>query len=913
MCTTDYAQEEDRNGGSTVDSVALRVMSQHDGCKCELKLKNQKNTYTIYMRKYDLRTHAVPETTACGLAIDIDYNIPNNLPENKSPVECTEGTSSRSISLTTNGILHFRSRISSGNFSRGYCIQIYRHHSIENAVTLQLHCSQYLTTPPDKNITKYNVEESASEFQTAQLILVPEPCQDFAPQATIVDMCTTDFATEESTNGGIKTDSVALRVMTQQNGCTCEVSLQNQYNTHVIYMRRYDNLKSAGPEEEACGLAIQIVYTIPNNVPENKDSIECTKGINSRSFSLSKNGLLNLRSKIVGGNFSRGYCIQVYRHHTTGDNQRIQINCSLSNMQTTQQDKAVSSNMPTTQQDKTISSIIQTTQHMTDTEIKDDIVTSNLQTTEQMADAAIEDNTVSVAGDWNVVQDYDMDTLHYRSENNPQSKAKIHEVMHELDLLDIWRQQHPFDNRYSWRGPNHKQSRLDYFMITSDIEAFVVSSDIGISYRSDHSPVLINLKFSSKIRGKGTWKFNNSLLRETEFIEKVKGDIKTVIEEYESDPSIDIETEDKQFNISYQLLWDMIKMKVRGSAISFSSFQKKEGNKKEKDLLYKISLLDEKLLENNLPSVYQEREGMELELKILREKNVKGIITRAKARWQVEGEKGSNYFCNLEKKHYTEKIIPKLILEDETEITDPSSIRNEQKQFYKKLYTSCKPLLLETHRDTFLQHDNPFITKPNEEEVGSYTDSTLYIAIGVGSAVVIALIVLGTYIIIRRKGNNNKNGIEFQPDIDSNDDDSDGLKYNTLYHASEQQDIMEGNYHTVELEGKQNRPGIQNCDSDYSAVDGNYSCVDIVNMPLHEGSKSDSNIKSTPTTSPTSEIQRTEEETSNNLKHVTAGSNAEYAIVNKSSRTDQNIKHVTAPSDSNVEYAVVDKNKCINN
>ena len=65
-------------------------------------------------------------------------------------------------------------------------------------------------------------------------------------------------------------------------------------------------------------------------------------------------------------------------------------------------------------------------------------------------------SSIVVAGDWNVVQDYDMDTLHYRSENNPQSKAKIHEVMHELDLLDIWRQQHPFDNRYSWRGPNHK-------------------------------------------------------------------------------------------------------------------------------------------------------------------------------------------------------------------------------------------------------------------------------------------------------------------------------------------------------------------------------------------------------------------------------------------------------------------------
>lgn len=169
------------------------------------------------------------------------------------------------------------------------------------------------------------------------------------------------------------------------------------------------------------------------------------------------------------------------------------------------------------------------------------------------------------------------------------------------------------------------------------------------------------------------------------------------------------------------------------------------------------------------------------------------------------------------------------------------------------------------------------------------------------------------YNFLRRKDNTNKNGIEVQPDIDSNDDDSDGLKYNCLYNASEQQDIMEGDYHTVELEGKQNRTGKHYLGSDYNTVDGNYSSVDVVNMPLHEGSKSDNNIMSDPTTSPSSKIQRTEEETSNNLKHVTAGVNAEYAIVNKSKNTDQNIKHVTAPDDSNIEYAVVDKKKCINN
>jgi hypothetical protein len=47
-----------------------------------------------------------------------------------------------------------------------------------------------------------------------------------------------------------------------------------------------------------------------------------------------------------------------------------------------------------------------------------------------------------------------------------------------------------------------------------------------------------------------------------------------------------------------------------------------------------------------------------MELKILREKKVNGIITRAKAKWQVEGEKSTRYFCNLEKRHYLEKTIP---------------------------------------------------------------------------------------------------------------------------------------------------------------------------------------------------------------------------------------------------------------
>jgi hypothetical protein len=35
---------------------------------------------------------------------------------------------------------------------------------------------------------------------------------------------------------------------------------------------------------------------------------------------------------------------------------------------------------------------------------------------------------------------------------------------------------------------------------------------------------------------------------------------------------------------------------------------------------------------------------VEVELKILREEQIKGIITRAKAKWQVEGERNTRFF-----------------------------------------------------------------------------------------------------------------------------------------------------------------------------------------------------------------------------------------------------------------------------
>ena len=62
------------------------------------------------------------------------------------------------------------------------------------------------------------------------------------------------------------------------------------------------------------------------------------------------------------------------------------------------------------------------------------------------------------------------------------------------------------------------------------------------------------------------------------------------------------------------------------------------------------------------------------------------------------------FFCNLEKKQFTEKIISKLVVENNQ---DRKAILTEQKLFYEKLYKSSNPRHEELHNELFLNNDNP--------------------------------------------------------------------------------------------------------------------------------------------------------------------------------------------------------------
>jgi hypothetical protein len=95
------------------------------------------------------------------------------------------------------------------------------------------------------------------------------------------------------------------------------------------------------------------------------------------------------------------------------------------------------------------------------------------------------------------------------------------------NLTDRFRELYPDLKRYTWRKRTPlKQARLDFFLISQSFNYQVHDVKIINSYRSDHCPIILQLKLNDFILGRGLWKFNNSILYEMDYVEIVKETIK---------------------------------------------------------------------------------------------------------------------------------------------------------------------------------------------------------------------------------------------------------------------------------------------------------------------------------------------------------------------------------------------------
>lgn len=162
-----------------------------------------------------------------------------------------------------------------------------------------------------------------------------------------------------------------------------------------------------------------------------------------------------------------------------------------------------------------------------------------------------------ICGDFNTVLNVKSDMKGGKGFTHPKSSKFINDYLEENDMIDIWRTQHPdvFASTYIQHESSIASSlmeRIDYILLDSSLQQFVIESKIMCAFASDHAIPMIQLNCSLSQPGPGYWKFNVNLLDDESFIQDVKDRITNVL----SDTSMDLLDR-----------WELMKFSVKQAAI----------------------------------------------------------------------------------------------------------------------------------------------------------------------------------------------------------------------------------------------------------------------------------------------------------------------------------------------------------
>ena len=287
----------------------------------------------------------------------------------------------------------------------------------------------------------------------------------------------------------------------------------------------------------------------------------------------------------------------------------------------------------------------------------------------------LKDLNIIMGGDWNTVLNFEMDRKG-GSDNLRHSKYSdnLKILMEEFDLSDCWRLLHPNKRKYTWRKDNYTiHSRLDMWLISSNLLNILSKTIIEPGFRTDHSMIKLSLKMMNFKRGRGVWKFNNTLLHDTTYVTFVKD-------------LLGQETQTIQTYTDKGFAWDYVKMRLRTETMEYTSIKNKEKKKHVDKLLKRLDELDERIPRENSEDLMDERTGISRELECINTEKLQGSIFRSKCDWTEFGEQNNKYFLNLEKYNSSNKSISNIIVEGK-DVTDQKLVNTEIKKYYENLYS----------------------------------------------------------------------------------------------------------------------------------------------------------------------------------------------------------------------------------
>ena len=304
-----------------------------------------------------------------------------------------------------------------------------------------------------------------------------------------------------------------------------------------------------------------------------------------------------------------------------------------------------------------------------------------------------------MAGDFNVAPDHNLDTMGYLHINNPNTRFFMNKMKSLNMLTDVFRHQHPDVRKYSFNKKqtrNYTRARLDYFLMNDD--ALDLVSRVGIERAnnlSDHSPIFLHFNLSKIIKGRGFWRLNLDFLKEPEFVFGINNTLENVIKQYSSDNLEAPETQEPTLRpllISHTLLHDMMLLESRSFALKYAAEQKRKMLQKTNELGKMIDKKADSVKEEDIEEV----EFLKQEIQNIEDERDMAVARKRFERMQLEGEKPTRFFCQMNKKIGAKAQFEVLHVEEEDEdgkksvriVQEQKEIEMEVRKFYYKLYSA---------------------------------------------------------------------------------------------------------------------------------------------------------------------------------------------------------------------------------
>lgn len=125
-----------------------------------------------------------------------------------------------------------------------------------------------------------------------------------------------------------------------------------------------------------------------------------------------------------------------------------------------------------------------------------------------------------IGGDFNCALYPELDGSTKSDLSHLQTRTELKQYMQDFNLIDIWRNRHPDTLTYSCYSSTYKTfSRIDYFLLSTDLISKVRKCWYDSILISDHAAVSFTLNFPNFLCRSPRWRLHITWLRDPTFLE----------------------------------------------------------------------------------------------------------------------------------------------------------------------------------------------------------------------------------------------------------------------------------------------------------------------------------------------------------------------------------------------------------